>query len=351
MGIKYYILMKGFIVATLVALTIGAIALNQYSNESVETTGDRFAQIAEKVNSMNSTWKAGVNTRFANMSTEAIQSSMMKIDYVENKKTTNQYFHSYAKVASAPASFDSRTEWSKCESISEVRDQSSCGSCWAFGAAEVMSDRICIHSGQTNQTRVSTTDLLSCCEECGDGCQGGFPPSAFDYWMNSGVVSGDLYQDTKFCLNYPFAPCAHHVPAGKYPACPGGENPTPKCTRTCTNGDDFVKSKTYGRSSYTVSGESQIMAEISTNGPVEGSFTVYADFPTYKSGVYQHLTGEALGGHAIRMIGYGEENGTKYWIVANSWNEPWGDHGYFKILRGENHCGMESGAAAGMPRL
>jgi len=45
-----------------------------------------------------------------------------------------------------PTEFDSRTAWPKCESIKEVRDQSDCGSCWAFGAAEAMSDRICIHS-------------------------------------------------------------------------------------------------------------------------------------------------------------------------------------------------------------
>jgi len=344
--------MKGFIVATLVALTIGAIAFNQYSNKSAETYGDRISKIVDKVNSMNSTWKAGVNTKFANMSKEAIQSSMMKVEFVENKKTTNQLFHSYAKVAAAPASFDSRTAWPKCQSISTVRDQSSCGSCWAFGASEVMSDRICIHSGQTNQTMVSATDLVACCEECGNGCQGGYPPVAFDYWMTSGVVSGALYQDKQYCLNYPFPPCAHHVAAGKYQACSDfAMFDTPKCTRTCTNGDDFVKSKTYGSSSYTVSGESQIMAEISTNGPVVGSFTVYEDFETYESGVYQHLTGESIGGHAIRILGYGEENGTKYWLIANSWNETWGEHGYVKFLRGSNHCGMESGAAAGMPKL
>jgi len=337
-------------VATLLALTIGGIALHQYS-KTTEKYGDRLASIAEKVNSMNSTWKAGVNQKFANLDKEAVLSSMMKLEFVQNQKATNPIFHSFEKVSSAPSSFDSRTQWPNCQSITEIRDQSACGSCWAFGAAEVMSDRICIHSNQQNQTRVSATDLLSCCSECGFGCQGGFPPSAFDFWKDSGVVSGGLYQDQKYCLNYPFAPCAHHVPAGKYPACMSGEYDTPECTRQCTNGDDYSSAKTYGSSSYTVSGESQIMTEISTNGPVEGSFTVYEDFPTYKSGVYQHLTGSALGGHAIRILGYGEEDGTKYWLVANSWNETWGDNGYFKILRGENHCGIESSSAAGMPRL
>ncbi len=63
------------------------------------------------------------------------------------------------------------------------------------------------------------------------------------------------------------------------------------------------------------------MAEIMKNGPVESSFTVYADFPSYKSGVYQHVSGSELGGHAIKILGWGVENNTKYWLVANSWSE------------------------------
>lgn len=57
-----------------------------------------------------------------------------------------------------------------------------------------------------------------------------------------------------------------------------------------------------------------------TNGPVEGAFSVYADFLSYKTGVYQHTTGDFLGGHAIKILGWGTENGTPYWLVANSWN-------------------------------
>lgn len=93
------------------------------------------------------------------------------------------------------------------------------------------------------------------------------------------------------------------------------------------------------------------MQEILTNGPVEGAFTVYADFPNYKSGVYQHVTGGVLGGHAIKILGWGVENGTPYWLVANSWNPTWGDKGYFKIKKGNNECGIESGIVAGLPKL
>jgi cathepsin B len=58
-----------------------------------------------------------------------------------------------------------------------------------------------------------------------------------------------------------------------------------------------------------------------TNGPVEGAFTVYADFPSYKNGVYQYTSGDELGGHAIKILGWGTENGTPFWLVANSWNK------------------------------
>jgi len=88
-----------------------------------------------------------------------------------------------------------------------------------------------------------------------------------------------------------------------------------------------------------------------SHGPVEAAFTVYSDFPTYKSGVYQHTTGDALGGHAVKMIGWGVEDDVPYWLIVNSWNNDWGDKGTFKILRGQDHCGIESEIVAGIPKL
>lgn len=67
------------------------------------------------------------------------------------------------------------------------------------------------------------------------------------------------------------------------------------------------------------------------------------------AGVYKHVQGNVLGGHAIRILGWGVENDTPYWLIANSWNSDWGDNGYFKILRGEDHCGIESSITAGIP--
>ena len=80
-------------------------------------------------------------------------------------------------------------------------------------------------------------------------------------------------------------------------------------------------------------------------------YTVYDDFLTYKSGVYQKSAGaKALGGHSVKIVGYGVADGVKYWTVANSWNSEWGANGFFKILRGANECNIESDAVvAGLP--
>lgn len=100
---------------------------------------------------------------------------------------------------------------------------------------------------------------------------------------------------------------------------------------------------------YFVVGESRMKKELVTNGPIEAVFDVFEDFLTYQSGVYSRTKGKHLGAHAIKILGYGVENGVKYWLCANSWNEEWGDKGFFKIRRGRDECGIETSGVAGLP--
>jgi len=252
-----------------------------------------------------------------------------------------------------PATFDARQQWPNCPTIGQIRDQGDCGSCWAFGAVEAMSDRYCIASNGQQTPQISAEDLTSCCDACGDGCDGGFPSAAWSYWTETGLVTGGLYNSNVGCQPYSLPSCSHHV-NGTLPPCPSSISPTPECTSTCESSysTPYKKDKHFGKSAYTISNDvSQIQTEIYKNGPVEADFTVYADFPTYKSGVYIQTSDDALGGHAIRILGWGTEGGVDYWLVANSWNPEWGDKGYFKIRRGTDECGIEDDINAGEPKL
>ncbi|VDQ10040.1 unnamed protein product [Trichobilharzia regenti] len=86
------------------------------------------------------------------------------------------------------------------------------------------------------------------------------------------------------------------------------------------------------------------------HGPVEAAFTVHSDFLNYKSGIYKHIEGIDIGSHVVRIIGWGVEKETPYWLIANSWNEDWGEKGYFRMLRGKDECGIESAVTSGLPR-
>jgi cathepsin B len=330
-----------------IAICLALIVVNARVAKNKPLLTHKFVK---EINSAQSSWKAGKN-KFMSWSEESIKRLMgVRPEYFDQHKLLTPIEHDVPN--DLPANFDAREQWPNCASLKEVRDQGSCGSCWAFGAVEAMTDRICIASSGAQNAHISAEDLVSCCDECGFGCDGGFPQAAWAYYKSEGLVTGGNYNTKQGCEPYTIASCDHHV-NGSLPPCQG-EQPTPQCTKKCIDGysTPYTKDKHYGESVYSVRAEqTQIETEIYKNGPVEAAFTVYADFLTYKSGVYKHTSGQVLGGHAVKILGWGVEDSTPYWLVANSWNEDWGDKGFFKIHRGNNECGIESGIVAGAPKL
>jgi len=154
------------------------------------------------------------------------------------------------------------------------------------------------------------------------------------------------------CSKFSLPHCHHHGPQGNdpYPAegQPGCESQrSPACPKEC-DADAVAPHNNFASDKYSFSGlvhnygsVEAIQQAIMTGGPIATAFTVYADFENYVSGIYHHVTGGQVGGHAVRFVGWGSENGTKYWKVANSWNPYWGEKGYFRIIRGTNEGNIE----------
>lgn len=294
--------------------------------------------LVDKVNAHpRATWKAGFNDRFEGHTIEHLKkicgAKMTPANELE--PSIERVTHKHKKLV-LPKEFDARKHWGHCSTIGAILDQGHCGSCWAFGAVESLTDRFCIHMNES--VSLSENDLLACCGfECGDGCDGGYPIRAWRYFKRTGVVTSkcDPYFDQ--------IGCGH---PGCYPT-----YRTPKCVKHCVDDELWVKSKHLSVNAYEVSKEPEdLMAELYTNGPIEVSFEVFEDFAHYKTGVYKHVYGRYIGGHAVKLIGWGTtDDGVDYWTIVNSWNTNWGEHGLFRIARGGNECGIESYAVAGLP--
>ncbi|KHJ80475.1 papain family cysteine protease [Oesophagostomum dentatum] len=172
--------------------------------------------------------------------------------------------------------------------------------------------------------------------------------------MQSGSCSGGPYRQKGVCKPYAFHPCGRHANQTYYGECTVSLEKTPVCRTTCQLGYPvkYQDDKVYATNAYYVSpSEKAIQKEIMTNGPVQAGYIVYSDFRAYKKGIYKHTYGAQLGGHAIKIVGWGVENGTKYWTISNSWNSDWGENGYFRMIRGINDCRLESQAVAGMMKV
>jgi len=256
---------------------------------------------------------------FAGLSGEEIKAKfgLFGVSYTEMAPLPAGVAH-----AGIPDNFDSKTTWPDC--VHEIRDQKSCGSCWAFAASEVLSDRTCIATSGNTNVILSPQDLVSC--DKGDlGCNGGYLNKSWDYLVKTGIVADDCYPYTS------------------------GTGTTGSCTITagkCASGSKATYKKYFATSYKTFKTTNDIKADIVANGPVETGFTVYSDFMSYKSGIYKHTSGSVLGGHAVKIVGFGVENGVQFWKVANSWGPAWGEAGHFRIAIG-NCCNFDAQIIAG----
>jgi cathepsin X len=94
-----------------------------------------------------------------------------------------------------------------------------------------------------------------------------------------------------------------------------------------------------------------MMQEIYQRGPISCGIAVPDDlFHNYTGGIYEDKSGEMDIDHEISVVGYGVENGVKFWVVRNSWGTYWGENGFFRVVRGKNNIAIESDCSFAVPK-
>jgi len=193
-----------------------------------------------------------------------------------------------------------------------------CGSCWAQATTSAMSDRIKImRNGAWPDINISPQVLISC-QTPDDGCDGGLPILAYDWIHNYNITD-------ETCAIYRGRGHTNGVEC----------SPLLKCKNCNPHTDCFIPDEYY---EYTVTeygkviGAANMTQEIYQRGPIACGIAVTEAFEEYKGGIFNDTTLDTEIVHDISLVGFGEENGVKYWVGRNSWGTHWGENGFFKIV-------------------
>ncbi|CAI5773428.1 dipeptidyl peptidase 1 [Podarcis lilfordi] len=233
------------------------------------------------------------------------------------------------QVSNLPESWDWRNV-NGVNYVSPVRNQASCGSCYAFASMGMLESRIRILTNNSQTPTLSPQQVVSC-SQYSQGCDGGFPYLiAGKYAQDFGVVEEDCFPYTARDSPCTFKSKCYHYYATNYH---------------------------YVGGFYGGCNAALMELELLAHGPMAVAFEVYSDFLHYEGGIYHHtglrdpFNPFELTNHAVLLVGYGSDpaTGEKFWIVKNSWGERWGEGGYFRIRRGTDECAIESIAVAATP--
>ena len=220
--------------------------------------------------------------------------------------------------------------------VSQTINQGNCGSCFTISTIYSLESRLRIKTLNEDKTKLSIQFPLSC-NFYSEGCDGGYPILVGKFFHEFEIVPKD-------CFEY--------------------EEENIDCENVC----DYTKYKKkyivsefgYLGGFYGADTELLMIKELRARGPIPGNILVPLEFNYYKNGIFSEKDLKKNNGafnvtsmishdiqyekveHSTTIVGYGEENGVKFWICQNTWGDDWGENGFFRVKRGNNEINIET---------
>lgn len=245
-------------------------------------------------NAQDRPYKVGLN-RFADLTNEEYRSTYLGTKIRGQKKVSQRYA---PRVGDDLPSF---VDWRKEGAVVGVKDQGSCGSCWAFSTIAAVEGISKIVTGDL--VSLSEQELVDCDTSYNEGCNGGLMDYAFEFIIKNGGIDSEE--------DYPYK--GYDSRCDQY-----------RKNAKVVSIDDYED---------VPANDEKALQKAVANQPVavaiEGGGRA---FQLYVSGIFTETCGTSLD-HGVAVVGYGTENGFDYWIVRNSWGASWGEDGYIRMER------------------
>lgn len=246
-------------------------------------------------------------TKFFDLTTQEFRNTYLNLkvtllDQIKAQSTPYQ-----TSIEAAPAEFD----WRKQGAVGNVKDQGSCGSCWAFSTVANLEGLFAIKNKK--QVVLSEQQLVDCDKDQDQGCNGGLMENALKYVQANGLALAADY---------------------KYTARDG------RCKASKVKSAIAVKGQHFAADQE----EENIKKMLAETGPL--SIAINAEpLQFYDGGILDadasDCDPQSLN-HGVAIVGYGSENGQAYWIIRNSWGANWGEKGYVRFALGKGVCGVNT---------
>jgi len=281
----------------------------EYTGRELESRFSNFRESLKRIEERNSKSNGPVYgiTKFSDMTPEEFNRTILMQNPIHPRNPTPQEILP-TKVNAVPDFLD----WRQKGAVTPVKNQEQCGSCWAFSTVENVESMWILAGKGTNESVDLSPQQVVDCDDSDMGCEGGDPPTAFDYIINAGGLDSES--------SYPYV----------------GEDES--CQFKPSDVVAKISSWQYATSWYS---ETTLQQNLVGWGPL--SVCVDAEsWQDYTSGImtWEECAWVNILDHCVQLVGYNSSGSSPYWIVRNSWGTDWGISGYIYLQMWDDTCGI-----------